>query len=173
MDKEPDLEERLLSTDPVAASTERSLLDKIKYHAAYFLVDGTSNALFSAPIMAVTEYCSGLEKDEIVTSRSIGAVTAFLAGYAYNALLRKQGAKTVGVNINSSWLKRKVVDTTLGMVTMAPYYAPTLYLAGASSKEMAIALFIGSLVGAATGGMYGLVADKWRIAWGLEPVLNK
>ncbi|MEK6809236.1 MAG: L-alanine exporter AlaE [Nanoarchaeota archaeon] len=173
MTKEPNLEDRLLESNPAAVSTERGLSDKIKYHAAYFLVDGTSNALFSAPIMTMTEYCSGMERDEIITSRSIGAVTAFLAGYAYNSLLRKRGAKTVGVTINSSWLKRKVVDTTLGVVTMAPYYAPTLYLAGASSKEMAIALFTGSLVGAATGGLYGLVADKWRIFWGLEPVLNK
>ncbi|MDO8510650.1 MAG: L-alanine exporter AlaE [Nanoarchaeota archaeon] len=168
MSEEPNLEERLSeSTRQQTASL--SLLDHLKY----FVVDGTSSALFYAPIMTTTEYCSGMDAKEIATSRTIGAVTTFLTGYAYNSLLRKSGARIVGVNKESSWLKRKVVDISVGAATMMPFYAPMLYLAGASSKEMAIALFTGSLLGAAAGGMYGSVADKWRIFWGLEPVLNK
>lgn len=173
MSQEPDLEERLAENCSQPKTINSSLAGKIASHVKYFVVDGTSNALFYIPIMTATESFSGMEAEEIATSRSIGALTAFLTGYAYNSLLRKRLAKTVGVNTQSSWLKRKVVDTSVGMATLAPFYAPMLYFVGASSKEMAIALFTGSLLGAATGGMYGSVADKWRTFWGLEPVLNK
>ncbi len=171
MDQEPSLEERLSENNsPTAANP--GLVGKIAYHSKYFVADGISNALFSS-IMVITERVSGMEWDKIGTSRSIGAVTAFLTGYAYNSLLRKQLAKSAGVNTQSSWLKKKFIDITVGMATMAPYYAPILYYAGASSKEMAIALVTGSLLGAVAGGVYGSVADKWRVYCGLQPVLNK
>jgi len=168
MGEEPNLEERL-SDSASKQTASLSLLEHLKY----FMVDGTSSAIFYAPIMTATEYYSGMEAEEIATSRTIGAVTTFLTGYAYNSLLRKRLAKTVGVNTQSSWLKRKVVDISVGMAAMMPFYAPMLYFAGASSKEMAIALFTGSLLGTVAGGMYGSVADKCRIYCGLEPVLNK
>lgn len=38
-----------------------SLLDKVKQHSKYFVADGTACAVFYAPIMAATEYLSGME----------------------------------------------------------------------------------------------------------------
>ena len=110
MTEGPNLEERL-SDSASKQTASLSLLDHLKY----FVVDGTSSALFYAPIMTTTEYCSGMDAKEIATSRTIGAVTTFLTGYAYNSLLRKSGARIVGVNKESSWLKRKVVDISVAM----------------------------------------------------------
>ncbi len=164
MCQEPNLEERISE----AKKTPLTLTDHLKY----FVVDGTSNALFYAPIMTATERFSGMEWEEVTTSRGIGAATAFLTGYAYS-LFRQWSAKTAGATTESSQLKKKIVDTAVGMAAMIPFYAPMLYIAGASAKEMMMALLSGSAMGAATGGAYGHVADKWRVLWGLQPVLNK
>ena len=172
MSGEPDLEARLAESNPQTATSPTSLSGKIAHHSKYFVVDGMSSALVS-PIMAITEVVSGMEWNEIGKSRGLGAMAAFFTGYAYNSLLRGRLARGVGVDTESSWLRRKSIDTTIGAVTMVPYYAPMLYFAGASSKEMAIALFLGSLVGAAVGGVYGSIADRWRVYCGLKPVLNK
>lgn len=173
MSKGPDLEELLSQNNSEKQEPNSSLKDKVLDHVRYFVADGVSNVLYYAPIMTVTERLSGMDWEKIGTSRSIGALTAFLTGYAYNSFLRKRLAKTVGANTQSSWVKRKFVDITVGMATTAPFYAPMLYVAGASSKEMALALFFGSMAGAAAGGLYGHVADKWRAFWELDPVLNK
>lgn len=176
MTKKPDLEE-LLSQNNAEQNLSVNTHHKpggLLYHLKGFVVDGISNVLFYAPIMTFTEkVLSGMEWDEVEKSRGIGAVTAFLTGYVYNELMRKRLAKTVGINTKSSWPKRKMIDVTVGMITTAPFYAPMLYFAGASNKEMAIALFTGSLLGAAAGGLYGHLADKWRMYWNLPPILNK
>ena len=116
MDKEPDLEERLLNTNHIAASTERSLLDKIKYHAAYFLVDGTSNALFSAPIMAVTEYCSGLEKDEIVHHKVMGCVLDNLPREHHEEFLGIFDASPHDEDLLFTYLRKKVGDNIESLI---------------------------------------------------------
>ncbi|HLD39535.1 MAG TPA: L-alanine exporter AlaE [Candidatus Nanoarchaeia archaeon] len=171
MSQEPDLEE-LIEQNNSAEQANLSFKEKAVRELKYFVVDGTSSALFYAPIMAATERLSGMDWEEVGRSRSIGAVAGLLTGYGYS-LFRKWSAQKVGVNTESSPSRKRVVDTAVGMMTTLPVYAPMLYFAGASSKEMAIALVTGSALGAAAGGMYGYVADRWRTLWGLEPVLNK
>lgn len=173
MSQEPNLEERLSENTSPAPTANLSFLGKIKYHAPYFVVDGTSNMVFNGPFMLVTELLSGMEWDEIERSRGIGAATAFLTGYLYNYFGRQKMAETVGVNVESARAKKRVVDATVGMATTALFYAPQLYLADVSTEEMAVALGIGSFVGGILGLFYGPVADKWRIYCGLQPVLNK
>ena len=163
----PDLEELIARNNQGS-----SLATKIKYHGKYFVVDGTSSAVFSS-VMTVTERLSGMKWEEVERSRSIGAATAFLTGYLYNYFLRERVAKSVGINTDSPWVKRKAIDLTTGMASMAPFYAIMLYLADVPPQEMVVPLVTGSALGAAAGLAYGYVADKWRVLWSLQPVLNK
>ena len=173
MAEEPNLEERLLENNPKNTDPNSSLLDKIKYHSKYFVVDGVSYVLFYAPIMTATERLSGMDWEEIGRSRTIGAVTGFLSGYAVS-LLRQRWGKIVGANTERSGnKKKKVVDIAVGMATTVPFYAPMLYFAGTSAKEMAIALFTGSALAAVAGLRYGHFSDRWRRYWGLPAVLYK
>lgn len=169
MNEGPDLEE-LLSNN--SESQELSLKDKLIHHSKYFVVDGSASVLFYTPFMTATEYISGMESDEILTSRTIGGATAFMTGYAYS-IFRQWWAKTFKTDAQSTELKKLVIDTTVAMASMIPFYAPMLYVAGASPKEMMYALLTGSAVGAASGRAYGYVLDRWRQFWGLEPALNR
>ncbi len=161
MNKEPNLEERL--SEP-SKKTPLSLVDHLKY----FVVDGTSNAAIYVLPMTATEFLSGMEPEEVGKSRGMGAMTAFLFGYAYNSLVRKRFANTLGDRS-----KIKVFDIIAGMVTTAAPYVPVLYYAGTSAKEMMMAVITGSVAGVAVGWKYDSLVNKWRRYWGLEPVLNK
>lgn len=180
MSKEPDpdldLEARLSKgsseINSRVPSHDTSLLDKIKQHSKYFAADGAACAMFYTPIMAATEYLSGLEWNEIETTRSIGAATSFLSGYGIS-LLRQWWGKIIGATRKNSGPKKTAVDIAVGVVTTMPSYAPVLYVAGASAKEMMIALTIGSTAAAVAGLTYGHFSDRWRKYWGLEPVLYK
>ena len=173
MDQEPDLEGRLSENGSQAASNQ-GLLGKISYHSKYFVVDGIAYAAFYAPIMAVTERVSGLEWNEIETTRTIGAVTGFASAYAIS-LLTKWWGKSIGANTNAKngTKKKRIVDTAVGIITTMPSYAPILYVAGASAKEMMLALVLGPVTAAAAGLVYRPVADWWRKKCGLEPVFYK
>ena len=172
MSQEPDLEE-LIEQNNSAEQANLSFKEKAVRELKYFVVDGTSAALYYAPFMALTERLSGMNWEEVGTVRTKGAILGFLTGHFYNEVIRKRWAKTIGVNAQSSWLKRKSVDVSLGMATIAPTYAPMLYTAGASAKQMAITLFFGSLVGAVAGLHYDDVSDACRKYLGLQPVFDK
>lgn len=161
MSEEPNLEERL--SEP-SKKTPLSLVDHLKY----FVVDGTSNAAIYAPVMTVTEFLSGMEPEEVGKARGVGAATAFLFGYLYNSLVRKRFANTLGDRS-----KIKVFDIIAGMVTTAAPYVPVLYYAGADTKEMMIAMLTGSAAAVAVGLKYDSLVNKWRMYWGLQPVVNK
>ncbi len=164
---EPNLEERL-SEPTQKQATKLSLVDHLKY----FVVDGTSNAAIYVLPMTLTEFMSGMEPEEVGKSRGMGAVTTFFLGYAYNSLVRKRFANTLG-DIRGPRSKIKVFDVIAGMVTTAAPYIPMLYYAGADAKEMMIAVLTGSVAGVAVGWKYDSLVNKWRKYWGLQPVLNK
>jgi len=161
MNQEPSLEERLAESNS-QTDANPSLLSKIKHNAPYFVVDGISNAAIYAPFMTATEFLSGMEPEEVGKSRGVGAVTAFLFGFAYNSLIRKRFANTRS--------KITVFDIIVNIATTAAPYVPILYYAGASEKEMMMAVLTGSAAGAVVGLIYDPLVNKWRKLWGLEPV---
>jgi len=175
---DPDLETRLSKGNSESnlqvAAQSASLADKVKLHAKYFVVDGAACAAFYTPVMTATEYLSGMEWNEIETTRSIGAATSLLSGYGIS-LLRQYGGKLLSATRNNtgkfSGPKKKIIDIVVGMATTMPPYAPVLYVAGASAKEMMIALVVGSAAAAVAGLTYGHFSDWWRKSWGLESVL--
>lgn len=163
MSEEPDLEDRLAETSQTP-DTDPSLLRQIVVH-------GSANALFYTPIMMMTEYLSKMEPDEMLKSRSIGALIAFSTGYLYSRS-RDLWAKTFNADTESSSLKKVFVDTITGVAAMIPY-ALVLYAIGTSEEEMRVALPLGFMVGALTGRPYGKFLSYWSRRWGLPSVLDK
>ena len=54
-----------------------------------------------------------------------------------------------------------------------PVYAGILCSAGASLKEIAVALPFGLTVGLTTGRPFGYCLDKWRKLYGIKPTLDR
>ena len=173
MDKEPDLEERLSQNNQ--PNQDYNLVSKIKHHAPYFVVDGSSYALFYASFMTIAEGLSGMDWEEMKRTRGVGAVTGFLSGHIVN-LLRGRFGKNTEEAAESSTVRRKkmAVDLAVGFVTTMPFYFPLLYFGGRDQDQgIIVPLVLGSAISAAAGLGYGYCSDKFRRMLGLQPVFYK
>ncbi|HLD79888.1 MAG TPA: L-alanine exporter AlaE [Candidatus Nanoarchaeia archaeon] len=176
MDEEPDLE-GLISQDnqPNQDSKQDSrLVNKIKHHAPYFVVDGSTYVIFYGLFMTGAERLSGMNWEEVKRTRGIGAVTGFLSGYIVN-WLRGRFGKNANETKEKTASKRKkmAVDLAVGFVTTMPFYLPILYGGRDADQGIMVPVVIGSAVSAVAGLGYGRYSDWCRKRLGLPPVLYK
>ena len=165
--------ERRAMDNNVNAESPLSMTQKIKNSLKNYAVDTTSAWLFYNPIMASAEYfAAGMEPEEVLKSR-LFASAVHAAVFRPLGKFRKYMAKKLNVTSESPAYKKFLSDTLATIIIQAPAYSTVLYLAGASTEEMAVALPTVLGIGAVSGRPYGYFSDKWRNFWDLEPVFKK
>mgnify|MGYP001591394765 FL=1 len=173
MSKEPDLEELIAQNNQDSRGS--NLVRKIKHHAPYFVVDGSTYAIFYGFFMTGAERLSGMDWEEIKRTRGFGAVTGFLTGRLINWLRERYGKNDTETIDNRAMKRKKIaVDLAVGFVTTMPFYYPLLYFGGRDADQgMILPLLVGSGAAAVAGLGYGRFSDWCRKQVGLPPVLYK
>lgn len=167
------LEDRLESAPvPIETDYTSAAEQRVGSGLRNYLVDCSATSLFYTPTMAVTELVSGMESEEIVKSRLMGAVAHFSIGRPYG-IFRQWWADRWQVGPESPKWKKLAVDTSAMVIMQTPIYSSMLYLAGASKEEILVALPLGLAWGASTGRPFGWVLDKWRKVFGTKPTLEE
>jgi len=136
------------------------------YHKQY-LVDYSIYTPFYTIAMGTGEYfIAGLESDEVLKLRVIGAATDLVGSFLYG-YSRERWAMLWHTNAQSSRLRKFFVDSSMSIAFAIPY-GLALFLVGADRKEASVALVVGTV----TGRAYGYLLDKWRKRWGTTPTLD-
>lgn len=136
-----------------------------------YLVDSIATTLFYTPLMALTEYLSGMDPEEIVQTRSYGVISHLIIGRPYG-IFREWWINFWNTTSSSSFQQKLLVETSARLIMQTPVYATLLYASGASLGEIALALPSGLAMAIATGRPFGYFLDKWRRYCGIKPSLE-
>ena len=137
-----------------------------------YFVDCFSTTSFYTPAFTITELLSGMESDEIFTSRLAGFGFHVTIGRPYG-WARKKWANLWHVGPESSKFQKFLVDTSLFLMVQPPLYAGVLHFTGTSKEETLAAIVSGTITGIATGRPFGWWQDKVRSYFGTKPALSK
>lgn len=138
-----------------------------------YVVDTTAALGFYTPLMASAEYfVAGMEPEKVLKSRLMAAAYHAIMMRPYGKF-RQWWADYWHADHTSHPLKKFAVDTSATILFQVPAYSTILYLAGASLKEVLVALPVGLTIGALSGRPFGYVLDKWRKLCGTKPTLDK
>ena len=140
--------------------------------AKIVLVDGTSETIFYAPIMATLEFSIGLEPEQVLKTR-ISSLIMTYTGNLVRGKFREQWASFLGVNEHSSGIAKYIADSTAFLIYGAVSYATILALAGAELRQYLLGMPISLAMGITTGRAFGWFNDHSRRVCGCEPVLSK
>ena len=136
-----------------------------------YLVDTSASWLYWTPIGVISELVAGLETPEILKSRATSLLINMAVARPFG-FFRQYWSNLWDTTVESSLVRKLVVDTTALWCFQIPSYSLQLYLSGASLKEGTAALAIGVASSAILGRPYGFFQDKWRKSWGVKPVLS-
>ena len=137
-----------------------------------YIVDTTASWTFYMPLMAMTEFASGMTPKQVAVSRACAAAIHLFTARPQGAL-RHYTAEKLGVTPESSNLKKNAFDTVFGVAYQLPVYSTILALSGTSFDKAKIALPCGLLIGATMSRAYSYFLDKWRNYWGTKPTLEE
>src|SRR3989338_6791869 len=153
MSEKLSLEERVKpnsSDDPIQNEPSAELEQRtngLSYAIKSYMVDVTSAWIFYTPIVALSEYASGMESEKILKSRLISVgLQIFIARPL--GVFRQYWANLWDAGQESTPLKKFAGDTSFQVLTQAPIYSGMLYLAGASFNQGVAAVSLGLAVGA-------------------------
>lgn len=132
-----------------------------------YWIDVTASWTFYTPVMAEAEYfIAGLEPRQIFYSRTFAAAIGAITMRPYG-MFRDWWKKKWQITKESSPFKKFVVDTSAMLIFQIPTYSTILYSAGASPKEIAVALPPAALIGIFSGRPYGTFRDAWSDFWNM------
>ncbi len=150
----------------------KSLYERVKNTATNYLVDVSAGWTFFTPIYAAMEhYVAGMGAREVFDSRSAGLVAHAIA-MRPTGLLRNALAKKWNVTKKSPFYKKWAVNACAQTPMQTVMYTGMLAYAGASPKEIAIALPIGLAMAFPLFEPFGRWMDKWRKIWNKKPAIN-
>ena len=148
-------------------------------------MDVSAGWTFFTPIYAAMEhYVAGMDAGEVIDSRSAGmdageVIDSRSAGLVAHAiamrptgLLRNALAKKWNVTKKSPFYKKWAVNACAQTPMQTVMYTGMLAYAGASPKEIAIALPIGLAMAFPLFEPFGRWMDKWRKIWNKKPAIN-
>ena len=172
MTEKKDLEQITESYKPGEVIDEAKKSDNPGWLKSY-MVDTLAGTLFFQPLLAVNEYLiAGMDIDKVIKARIIGTGIGFVMNRPYGKF-REYWAKLWNADADSSRLKKFTVDASGLAVMMTPFYAGSLYYAGASLEEMLVAVPTAIASSAALGRPYGWWMDQFRKYFRTNPTLDK
>ena len=137
-----------------------------------YWVDTTARILWYVPILGCWEvFAVQLDTAEVLTSRSVAVLWNLFLG-RFHGKVREWLSALTGITTDSSGGRKLALDTLTGMVVTFISYASSLFIAGASLEEAAVALPFALVFGIVTGRPYGRFLDWYRKRWGTQPVLD-
>ena len=144
--------------------------------AKSFVVDVMASNVFFTPLMAMIEYNAGLECAEIAKVRTTAAVINLFTVKPY-VMFRDRWAAAWGADINSSALKKALIDVSATALATPPTYglilvtSNALGLSDVTAEEALYAMPQAVLMSACSGRPYGWFLDRWRTLFGEKPTM--